>query len=112
MPCRDIEPTAYLLPRRCGGMLVLQSHRARSISSHLPCRAAKAESDKSSIWKGNGTGLGQGFSYVKHTATCSSSSVSYMNLSKCSCLEGGRCLSERASTLLNSVCIAKEGIKN
>lgn len=51
----------YLLPRRCGGTLVLQSHRARSISSHFPCRAAKAESDKSSTWKGKGRGLGQSF---------------------------------------------------
>jgi len=51
----------YLLPRRCGGMLVLHSHRARSISSHLPCRAEKAESDKSSIWKGKGTGFSQSF---------------------------------------------------
>lgn len=51
---RAEEP--YLLPRRCGGMLVLQSHRARSISSHLLCRAAKAASDKSSIWKGKGRG--------------------------------------------------------
>lgn len=52
-----LECCRYLLPRRCGGTLVLQSHRARSISSHLLCRAEKAPSDKSSIWKGRGQAL-------------------------------------------------------
>lgn len=39
----------HLLPRRWGGTLVVHSHRALSISSHLACRVAKAASDRSSI---------------------------------------------------------------
>ena len=47
----DLRLPHHLLPRRCGGTLVVHSHRALSISSHLACRAAKAASDRSSICK-------------------------------------------------------------
>ena len=47
----DLRLPHHLLPRRCGGTLVVHSHRALSISSHLACRVAKAASDRSSICK-------------------------------------------------------------